>query len=112
MGTSSELPSSPQGDGNIRYYEVSADKPHLNYLTEYRSSHPQKGIGECGYRGHVGPGEMGMSQTWAVPWRGSHTGGKMGEVNTLDSMGALAGCAGGSLGGFPELTTFEKWKWR
>ncbi|XP_023390013.1 coronin-2A isoform X4 [Pteropus vampyrus] len=37
-----------QGDGNIRYYEVSADKPYLNYLTEYRSYHPQKGIGECG----------------------------------------------------------------
>ncbi|XP_023390009.1 coronin-2A isoform X2 [Pteropus vampyrus] len=37
-----------KGDGNIRYYEVSADKPYLNYLTEYRSYHPQKGIGECG----------------------------------------------------------------
>ncbi|KAB1280012.1 Coronin-2A [Camelus dromedarius] len=35
-----------KGDGNIRYYEVSADKPHLNYLTEYRSYNPQKGIGE------------------------------------------------------------------
>lgn len=40
------LPSSTQGDGNIRYYEVSADKPHLSYLTEYRSYNPQKGIGE------------------------------------------------------------------
>lgn len=27
---------------------MSADKPHLNYLTEYRSYHPQKGIGEWG----------------------------------------------------------------
>lgn len=42
------MPSPPQGDGNIRYYEVSTDKPHLNYLTEYRSYNPQKGIGECG----------------------------------------------------------------
>ncbi|MBV99379.1 Coronin-2A, partial [Eschrichtius robustus] len=33
-----------KGDGNIRYYEVSTDKPHLNYLTEYRSYNPQKGI--------------------------------------------------------------------
>lgn len=47
-GTSSESYPPPQGDGNIRYYEVSADKPYLNYLTEYRSYHPQKGIGECG----------------------------------------------------------------
>ncbi|KAM5258527.1 coronin-2A isoform 2-T3 [Hipposideros larvatus] len=40
-----------KGDGNIRYYEVSADKPHLNYLTEYRSHHPQKGIGVMPKRG-------------------------------------------------------------
>ncbi|XP_045696781.1 coronin-2A isoform X3 [Phyllostomus hastatus] len=40
-----------QGDGNIRYYEVSASKPHLNYLTEYRSSFPQKGIGVMPKRG-------------------------------------------------------------
>ena len=36
----------PQGDGNIRYYEVSTEKPHLTYLTEYRSYNPQQGIGE------------------------------------------------------------------
>ncbi|KAK2120038.1 hypothetical protein P7K49_001424 [Saguinus oedipus] len=35
-----------KGDGNIRYYEVSTNKPHLSYLTEYRSYNPQKGIGE------------------------------------------------------------------
>ncbi|XP_049752911.1 coronin-2A [Elephas maximus indicus] len=40
-----------KGDGNIRYYEVSSDKPHLNYLTEYRSYHPQKGIGVMPKRG-------------------------------------------------------------
>ncbi|EPQ10429.1 Coronin-2A [Myotis brandtii] len=40
-----------KGDGNIRYYEVSADKPHLSYLTEYRSYHPQKGIGFMPKRG-------------------------------------------------------------
>ncbi|XP_040337726.1 coronin-2A [Herpailurus yagouaroundi] len=40
-----------KGDGNIRYYEVSADKPHLNYLTEYRSYNPQKGIGVMPKRG-------------------------------------------------------------
>nr|KAF6483817.1 coronin 2A [Rousettus aegyptiacus] len=51
MGTSSESYPPPQGDGNIRYYEVSADKPYLNYLTEYRSYHPQKGIGVMPKRG-------------------------------------------------------------
>ncbi|XP_023485500.1 coronin-2A [Equus caballus] len=40
-----------KGDGNIRYYEVSADKPYLNYLTEYRSYNPQKGIGVMPKRG-------------------------------------------------------------
>ncbi|XP_008052198.2 coronin-2A [Carlito syrichta] len=40
-----------KGDGNIRYYEVSADKPHLSYLTEYRSHNPQKGIGVMPKRG-------------------------------------------------------------
>ncbi|XP_074136157.1 coronin-2A isoform X1 [Sminthopsis crassicaudata] len=40
-----------KGDGNIRYYEISADKPHLNYLTEYRSYLPQKGIGIMPKRG-------------------------------------------------------------
>lgn len=40
-----------KGDGNIRYYEVSADKPHLSYLTEFRSYNPQKGIGVMPKRG-------------------------------------------------------------
>ncbi|XP_006886935.1 PREDICTED: coronin-2A [Elephantulus edwardii] len=40
-----------KGDGNIRYYEVSAEKPHLNYLTEFRSYFPQKGIGVMPKRG-------------------------------------------------------------
>ncbi|KAL2781826.1 coronin-2A [Daubentonia madagascariensis] len=40
-----------KGDGNIRYYEVSADKPYLSYLTEYRSYNPQKGIGVMPKRG-------------------------------------------------------------
>lgn len=43
---SDSLGCPPQGDGNIRYYEVSMEKPHLTYLTEYRSYNPQKGIGE------------------------------------------------------------------
>ncbi|NXU95353.1 COR2A protein, partial [Xiphorhynchus elegans] len=34
-----------KGDGNIRYYEISPEKPYLNYLMEYRSHLPQKGIG-------------------------------------------------------------------
>lgn len=40
-----------KGDGNIRYYEVNKDKPYLSYLTEYRSSNPQKGIGVMPKRG-------------------------------------------------------------
>lgn len=35
-----------QGDGNIRYYEISSEKPYVHYLTEYRSLLPQKGMGE------------------------------------------------------------------
>lgn len=35
-----------QGDGNIRYYELSTEKPYVNFLTEYRSLLPQKGLGE------------------------------------------------------------------
>ncbi|XP_026517386.1 coronin-2B-like, partial [Terrapene carolina triunguis] len=33
------------GDGNIRYYEISTEKPYLNYLMEFRSPAPQKGLG-------------------------------------------------------------------
>lgn len=40
-----------KGDGNIRYYEISAEKPYLNYLMEYRSHLPQKGIGIMPKRG-------------------------------------------------------------
>uniref|UniRef100_A0A673G032 Coronin n=1 Tax=Sinocyclocheilus rhinocerous TaxID=307959 RepID=A0A673G032_9TELE len=35
-----------KGDGNIRYYEISPEKPYVHYLTEYRSLLPQKGMGE------------------------------------------------------------------
>lgn len=35
-----------QGDGNIRYYEISSEKPYIHYLTEYRSNLPQKGMGK------------------------------------------------------------------
>lgn len=42
-----EMLSHPQGDGNIRYYEVSAEKPFLQFLMEFRSPAPQKGLGEC-----------------------------------------------------------------
>ncbi|NXB60817.1 COR2A protein, partial [Struthidea cinerea] len=40
-----------KGDGNIRYYEISPEKPYLNYLMEYRSQLPQKGIGTMPKRG-------------------------------------------------------------
>ncbi|KAM7419399.1 hypothetical protein PAMA_016497 [Pampus argenteus] len=40
-----------KGDGNIRYYEISSEKPYLHYLTEYRSLLPQKGMGVMPKRG-------------------------------------------------------------
>ncbi|NWJ08981.1 COR2A protein, partial [Crypturellus undulatus] len=40
-----------KGDGNIRYYEINSEKPYLNYLMEYRSPLPQKGIGIMPKRG-------------------------------------------------------------
>ncbi|NXR89301.1 COR2A protein, partial [Hypocryptadius cinnamomeus] len=40
-----------KGDGNIRYYEISPKKPYLNYLMEYRSHLPQKGVGMMPKRG-------------------------------------------------------------
>ncbi|MED6285216.1 hypothetical protein CHARACLAT_027071, partial [Characodon lateralis] len=39
------------GDGNIRYYEISSEKPYIHYLTEYRSHSPQKGMGVMPKRG-------------------------------------------------------------
>lgn len=40
-----------KGDGNIRYYEISSEKPYIQYLTEYRSHLPQKGMGVMPKRG-------------------------------------------------------------
>ncbi|XP_028297553.1 coronin-2B [Gouania willdenowi] len=34
-----------KGDGNIRYFEVTTEKPFLQYLMEFRSPAPQKGLG-------------------------------------------------------------------
>ncbi|XP_036448164.1 coronin-2A [Colossoma macropomum] len=39
------------GDGNIRYYEVSAEKPYIHFLAEYRSLLPQRGMGVMPKRG-------------------------------------------------------------
>lgn len=33
-----------KGDGNIRYFEVAAEEPYLQYLMEFRSPAPQKGL--------------------------------------------------------------------
>ncbi|KAM9329636.1 coronin-2A [Gastrophryne carolinensis] len=40
-----------KGEGSIRYYEISPQKPYMQYLTEYRSNLPQKGIGALPKRG-------------------------------------------------------------
>jgi hypothetical protein len=33
-----------KGDGNIRYYEFTDEAPFINYLSEYKSSDPQRGM--------------------------------------------------------------------
>ncbi|KAG7461753.1 hypothetical protein MATL_G00194470 [Megalops atlanticus] len=40
-----------KGDGNIRYYEISSEKPYVQFLTEFRSVLPQKGLGVMPKRG-------------------------------------------------------------
>ncbi|KAK2886035.1 hypothetical protein Q8A67_016872 [Cirrhinus molitorella] len=40
-----------KGDGNIRYYAVSAVKPYVHFLSEYRSPCPQRGLGVMPKRG-------------------------------------------------------------
>eukprot|EP01135_Chromosphaera_perkinsii_P009382 Nk52_evm58s1737 gene=Nk52_evmTU58s1737 len=40
-----------KGDGNIRYYEVVDDKPYIYFLSEYKSSTPQRGFGWMPKRG-------------------------------------------------------------
>ncbi|XP_064201359.1 coronin-2B-like [Anguilla rostrata] len=40
-----------KGDGNIRYYEISSEKPYVQYLSEHRSILPQKGMGVMPKRG-------------------------------------------------------------
>ncbi|KAM6894290.1 coronin-2A-like [Lycodopsis pacificus] len=40
-----------KGDGNIRYYELSTEKPYISFLMEYRSLLPQKGLGVMPKRG-------------------------------------------------------------
>uniref|UniRef100_A0A3Q2DF14 Coronin n=1 Tax=Cyprinodon variegatus TaxID=28743 RepID=A0A3Q2DF14_CYPVA len=34
-----------KGDGNIRYFEITTEKPYIQYLMEFRSPAPQKGLG-------------------------------------------------------------------
>ncbi|KAM4603976.1 coronin-2A [Polymixia lowei] len=40
-----------KGDGTMRYYEVSSEKPYMHFLAEYRSLLPQKGMGVMPKRG-------------------------------------------------------------
>lgn len=42
-----------QGDGNIRYFEVTTEKPYLQYLMEFRSPTPQKGLGKSSMSTHT-----------------------------------------------------------
>ncbi|XP_019733066.1 coronin-2A-like isoform X4 [Hippocampus comes] len=40
-----------QGDGNIKYYELSSEKPYISFLTEFRSPLPHKGLAVMPKRG-------------------------------------------------------------
>ena len=40
-----------KGDGNIRYYEITDSEPYIHYLSEYKSSNPQRGLGFMPKRG-------------------------------------------------------------
>ena len=40
-----------KGDGNIRYYELTDSDPYIHYLSEYKSSAPQRGLGSIPKRG-------------------------------------------------------------
>ncbi|XP_014680724.1 PREDICTED: coronin-2B-like isoform X3 [Priapulus caudatus] len=40
-----------KGDGNIRYYELVNSAPYIHYLSEYKSSAPQRGLGTMPKRG-------------------------------------------------------------
>ena len=40
-----------KGDGNIRYYELTDSEPFIHYLSEYKSSSPQRGLGVMAKRG-------------------------------------------------------------
>ncbi|XP_077375122.1 coronin-2B [Festucalex cinctus] len=40
-----------KGDGNIRYFEIMTEKPFIQYLMEFRSPAPQRGLGVMPKRG-------------------------------------------------------------
>ncbi|XP_061664156.1 coronin-2B-like [Syngnathoides biaculeatus] len=40
-----------KGDGNIRYYELSSEKPYISFLTEFKSPLPHKGLAVMPKRG-------------------------------------------------------------
>ncbi|XP_072769329.1 coronin-2B-like [Nerophis lumbriciformis] len=40
-----------KGDGNIRYYELTSEKPYISFLTEFRSPLPHKGLAVMPKRG-------------------------------------------------------------
>eukprot|EP00054_Salpingoeca_dolichothecata_P032470 m.266147 g.266147 ORF g.266147 m.266147 type:complete len:453 (-) comp30123_c0_seq1:31-1389(-) len=40
-----------KGDGNIRYYEVTDEAPYVYYISEFKSSAPQRGLGLMPKRG-------------------------------------------------------------
>lgn len=40
-----------QGDGNIRFYEILENAPYVQYLSEFQSRYPQRGLGVMPKRG-------------------------------------------------------------
>lgn len=41
----------PQGDGNIRYYEIVSEPPWCHYLNQFLTGFPQRGLGFMPKRG-------------------------------------------------------------
>ena len=64
-GDTSMLYLAGKGDGNIRYYEWSDDDKGLYFLSEYKSTEPQRGIGFLPKRA-VNVGEVEIARAFKV----------------------------------------------
>jgi len=59
-----------KGDGNIRYFELDAAQPYAYFLSEYKTSTPQRGLGWLPKRG-VAVGECEINRCYKLTPKGS-----------------------------------------